>query len=115
MSGELNENVFISFPLKEELLPNGYFFKIYSAFRPQEEQIRLWNENYQKMKSENPTLSESEITLKTRAVCADPRNGFGGHQSLSRRGGEKVEKETHQWKESISQARLVSIKHRERF
>ena len=62
-------------------MPKGHFFKIYSAFRPQEEQIQLWNENYQKIKSENPTLSEEEITLKTRAVCADPRNGFGGHQT----------------------------------
>lgn len=77
----LRKSVYEKIKEAEQLLPKGSFFKVYSAFRPQEEQIQLWNENYQKIKTQNPTLSEEELIQQTRAVCADPRNGFGGHQT----------------------------------
>ena len=77
----LRKSVYEKIKKAEQSLPKGIYFKIYSAFRAQEEQIELWNRNYQKIKSNNPTLSEEELVQKTRAVCADPRNGFGGHQT----------------------------------
>ena len=77
----LRKTVYHKIKQAQQTLPNNYFFKIYSAFRPHDEQIQLWNAKYQKIKSENPHLSEQEIITKTRAFCADPRFGFGGHQT----------------------------------
>ncbi len=65
----------------QESLPCHYFFKIYSAFRSLKEQEELFNRKYQEIKEKYPLLSEDEITYQTKAVYADPRNGFGGHQT----------------------------------
>ena len=77
----LRKTVYDKITQAQKILPDNYFFKIYSAFRPHEEQVRLWNTNYQKIKNANPDLPEQEIIIKTKAVCADPRFGFGGHQT----------------------------------
>lgn len=77
----LRKSVYEKIKKAQNELSAGYFFKIYSAFRPHEEQVKMWNENYQKIKAENPGLPEQEIVYKTKAVCADPRFGFGGHQT----------------------------------
>lgn len=77
----LRKAVYENIKKAQKELPTNYFFKIYSAFRPQEEQIKLWNKNYQEIKLKNPLLSEEKIVNKTKAVCADPRFGFGGHQT----------------------------------
>lgn len=77
----LRKTVYDKIKQAQKMLPDNYFFKIYSAFRPHEEQVRLWYINYQKIKIANPDLSEQEIVIKTKAVCADPRFGFGGHQT----------------------------------
>ena len=77
----LRKSVYENIKKAQNALPSNYFFKVYSAFRPHEEQIQLWNKNYQEIKANNPTLSEQEIVNKTKAVCADPRFGFGGHQT----------------------------------
>lgn len=77
----VRKSVYENIKKAQRALPDNYFFKIYSAYRPHEEQIQLWNKNYEKIKANNPTLSEEEIVNKTKAVCADPRFGFGGHQT----------------------------------
>jgi D-alanyl-D-alanine dipeptidase len=77
----LRKTVYHKIKQTQKTLPNNYFFKIYSAFRPLDEQIQLWRTNYQKIKLENPNLSEQELIIKTKAVCADPRFGFSGHQT----------------------------------
>lgn len=77
----LRKTVYDKIKQAQKILPDNYFFKIYSAFRPHDEQVRLWNKNYQKIKKASPDLSEQEIIIKTKAVCADPRFGFGGHQT----------------------------------
>ena len=77
----LRKTVYEKIKAAAQNLPPNCFFKIYSAFRPQQEQLQLWQENYQKIKAQNPALPEAELVLKTRAVCADPRFGFGGHQT----------------------------------
>ena len=77
----LRKSVYEKIKQTGQNLPDGCFFKIYSAFRSQKEQIQLWNENYQKIKAQNPNLSEEDIVFETRAICADPRAGFGGHQT----------------------------------
>ena len=62
-------------------LPDGYFFKILSAYRPSEEQLALWDKEYAFFKSQNPKATDAELTKMTKAVCADPRKGYGGHQT----------------------------------
>lgn len=65
----------------QEHLPNGYFFKIFSAFRPIEEQQQIWDRKCFEMKLKYPDISEEQLILRVKAVCADPRTGFGGHQT----------------------------------
>lgn len=77
----LREQVYNNLKIARQYLPESCFFKIYSAFRPQEEQIQLWNQHYKEIKSLYPKLPDSEIIKKVKAVCADPRFGFGGHQT----------------------------------
>ncbi len=77
----LRKTVYDKIKQAQKMLPDNYFFKIYSAFRAHDEQVQLWNTNYQKIKNANHDLSEQEIIIKTKAVCADPRFGFGGHQT----------------------------------
>lgn len=77
----LRKTVYDKIKQAQKMLPDNYFFKIYSAFRPLDEQVRLWNANYQTIKNANPDLPEQKIIIKTKAVCADPRFGFGGHQT----------------------------------
>lgn len=69
--------------LKEahKYLPKKYNFKIFSAYRSLEEQKLIWEKKYNEFKSKNPDLSEEELTKKTKVFCADPRSGFGGHQT----------------------------------
>ena len=50
-----------------KMLPQGVHLKIYSAFAQN--------------RARYPDADEAEITLKTKAKCADPRKGFGGHQT----------------------------------
>lgn len=62
-------------------LPDGYFFKILSAYRSSEEQLALWNKEYAYFKRQNSKATDAELTKMTKAVCADPRQGYGGHQT----------------------------------
>ena len=81
------EKVFLRKTVYEKLcdaqkyLPLNYYFKIYSAYRPIEEQQKLWNAKYLKFQTEHPDLSAEELTKLVKRVCADPRFGFGGHQT----------------------------------
>lgn len=65
----------------QKRLPDGIYFKIYSAFRPLSLQQKLWSERRLEIQKKFPDLSEEEINRKTKAICADPRKGFGGHQT----------------------------------
>ena len=62
-------------------LPAGCFFKIYSAYRSLEEQKELWEKEYQLQKKQLPGVSEATLYRLVRARYADPRRGFGGHQT----------------------------------
>lgn len=62
-------------------LPENHHLKIHSAYRPRSEQMRLWNRKCQEMRELFPDLSEEEIYICTQRVVADPRVGFGGHQT----------------------------------
>ena len=64
-----------------KMLPQGVHLKIYSAFRSMDEQYQNWNRIYAQNRARYPDADEAEITLKTKAKCADPRKGFGGHQT----------------------------------
>lgn len=52
----------------EKLLPEGYCFKIYDAYRPIAVQQALWNYFRQQKVKENPSLSDAEIDKLT-AFC----------------------------------------------
>jgi len=62
-------------------LPAGCCFKVYSAYRSMSEQKELWEKEYQLQKKQSPELSEPEIIRLVRARYANPRYGFGGHQT----------------------------------
>ena len=77
----LREQVYNNLKNAQQYLPENYFFKIYSAFRPIAEQQQRGDHHYRHIKSLNPDLPDSEIIKKVKAICADPRFGFGGHQT----------------------------------
>ena len=52
----LRKSVYENIKKAQNALPNNYFFKVYSAFRPHEEQIQLWNKNYQEIKNISFTI-----------------------------------------------------------
>ena len=62
-------------------LPKTYYLKIHSAFRPRTEQMQLWNCKLQEIRSVFPNLNEEDIIVRTKRLVADPRSGFGGHQT----------------------------------
>lgn len=62
-------------------LPKGVCFKVYSGYRSMADQQILWNREYQLQKKQSPELSEGELERLVRARYADPRKGFGGHQT----------------------------------
>ena len=67
--------------LKATHLPEGYYFKIMSAYRPLDEQNKRWQSKCFELRQKYPNISEDELISKVRAFCADPRAGFGGHQT----------------------------------
>ena len=62
-------------------LPEGKFLMVYDAFRSLETQRMLWNKKYEYFKSLYPDEPEESIEKRTRAFAADPRFGYGGHQT----------------------------------
>lgn len=77
----LRESVYYKIKKAAEFLPKGKFFKIYSAYRSIAKQTELWNYNYALMKKKCPDAAEEELIKMTKAVCANPQSGFGGHQT----------------------------------
>ena len=65
----------------QRLLPRECCFKVYSAYRSMAEQKALWEKEFQLQKKLSPGLSESALERLVRARYADPRRGFGGHQT----------------------------------
>ena len=63
------------------LLPNGYSFKILCGYRSHQEQQKNWDNGIKKLIKQYPNLSISEIENLNRKMNADPRNGFGPHQT----------------------------------
>ncbi len=66
-----------------ELLPKGYHFVVYEAYRPMSSQIKLWNAVVEKKQKEYPDLAvDSEEFI---AICdvfaANPYRQGSGHQS----------------------------------
>ena len=65
----------------QRLLPKGVSFKIYSAYRSMAEQKELWEKEYLIQKKNLPNASDAVLTRLVRVRFADPRHGFGGHQT----------------------------------
>ncbi len=62
-------------------LPEGVFLMVYDAFRSLEIQYKAWNKKYEYFKSLYPDEPEESIVKRTKAFVADPRSGYGGHQT----------------------------------
>lgn len=55
-----------------ELLPVGYSFKVFDAWRPYEVQKSLYDEYFEKLKSENPSLNEEKLHKLSRQFVSYP-------------------------------------------
>ena len=62
-------------------MPDNKRLIIYDAFRSLEHQKKLWDKKYKYFQDLYPSETPEQITRRTRAVVADPRRGFGGHQT----------------------------------
>lgn len=62
-------------------LPQGKYLIVYDAYRPLQKQIEIWEKKYEYFKEKYPNESEEQILKRTKAVVADPRFGYGGHQT----------------------------------
>ncbi len=67
----------------KQFLPNGYYFKIYEAYRPLAEQKKLWDMVVERIKKEYPFLNPEteEFIAKCDVFCANPYRQGSGHQS----------------------------------
>ena len=65
----------------QRTLPKGYYFKICSAYRSLIEQRQLWDEECRRQQAAHPEWTRAELLRRVKAVYADPRFGFGGHQT----------------------------------
>lgn len=67
----------------KNFLPDGYYFKIYEAYRPLEAQKKLWDEVVKEQKILHPTLDEKseEFINLCDTYCANPYRQGSGHQS----------------------------------
>ncbi len=65
----------------QKLLPSGYRFIIYEAFRPRSRQIELWENILTQLHSEHPNWSDDQLAVEADIFVANPY-GFGsGHQA----------------------------------
>lgn len=62
-------------------LPSGLYLKIYSAYRSIDEQKLRWERQFGLYKVQFPNEDEEKLYRMTRRFVADPRNGYGSHQS----------------------------------
>ena len=65
----------------QKLLPNGYSLKILCGYRSVSEQQKNWDNGIKKLKQKYPDLPIKDIENKNRKMNADPRHGFGPHQT----------------------------------
>lgn len=78
----LREKVYTKLKDVQRLLPNGYYLKIFSAYRSMEEQQSRWECKLADNRQRYPEMSDEDVERLTRGQIADPRNGgFGGHQT----------------------------------
>ena len=63
-------------------LPKGVFLKIYSAYRSQEIQLKMFMEKLAEIEKKFPNLQIAEQERQARLAVADPRGGkYGPHQT----------------------------------
>ncbi len=62
-------------------LPQDIYLIIYDAYRSWQKQTELWNKKYEYFKNAYPDETPEQIANRTKAVVADPRKGYGGHQT----------------------------------
>lgn len=63
------------------LLPNGFELKILCGYHSIQEQQENWDKGMYKLKDRYPDLPLNVLENMNRKMCADPRNGFGPHQT----------------------------------
>ena len=67
----------------QKFLPDGYYFKIYEAYRPLQEQKKLWEEVKKEQKILHPDMDEDseEFIGLCDTYCANPYRQGSGHQT----------------------------------
>lgn len=123
----VREKVYDMLKNVQRLLPNGYYLKVFSAYRSMEEQQYRWERKFAENRNKYPEMNETEIEKITRGQVADPRNGgFGGHQTggavdltlcdstgIEYDMGTKYSENNEKIKTSSSKVALVQRRHRE--
>ena len=67
----------------QNLLPQGYRFLIYEAFRTRQRQIELWDNIIAHLHKEHPEWDPAQYTFEANKFIANP-HGFGsGHQAAA--------------------------------
>ena len=77
----VRKSVFDMLNKADGLLPKNYSLKILCGYRSIQEQQANWKNGLKKLKIQFPKLPLYKIENKNRKMNADPRNGFGPHQS----------------------------------
>ena len=81
------QNVFVRKSVADMLtkanksLPNGYSLHILCGYRSKKEQLKNWNNGIKELKRKYPDWNITDIENENRKMNADPRNGFGPHQT----------------------------------
>ncbi len=65
----------------QSCLPNGYNLKILCGHRSMSEQLEKWNNGIKKLKTKHPHWTQKQLENENRKLHADPRCGFGPHQT----------------------------------
>ena len=65
----------------QSLLPKHLFLKVLSAYRSMKDQEKLYQFYYAEMQKNYPQLTAIDWERMTKAICANPKSGGGGHQT----------------------------------
>lgn len=65
----------------ESYLPDGYELQIFCGYRSLPEQFKNWNNGIKRLKQKHPDWSYTMIENANRKMNADPRKGYGPHQT----------------------------------
>lgn len=78
---EVRKSIAEKLELASYFLPKEYQFKIFETYRSREKQIHFWNLEIEKIKKENPTLTDKQVEEIANNGIANPYKIGSGHQT----------------------------------